>query len=374
VPVPILKPAPELERVDVGGYLDEWGDVRIKNLWFDRRCCLDMNKPLDVTRALELYRRWVQGDEYIVIKRTQELNGKTEREWWTVKAMKRGNDVYVYEVKKRLAQLERNLQKYVLDDGVHTKLLYITLTTNPKIYNGDINLAWQSIGKDWNRFLSSMKKEYGSVVIFRTWEAFRKGMPHIHALVGFKDHRFITIPHTRATREGGEVKTIRIPTVDKDRLARGWHSFVDVLAITRDNLKSALHDVIQYVTKFGRDGDYKNFDAWAAKRKLTLSCVWLFRLRTFAVSKSLLAKGMPDDDAVDLIMQTKATQTMTDVYGRVATVTYELLGMISGKKANISPDVWHKSYHEAPEWAREIWKPAAIRSGSGVHSWAASLN
>jgi hypothetical protein len=352
----------EISRLDVSGYLDEFGDVRVKNLWIADKCILDLNDENDSKKAIELYRRWVQNDEYVCIKRTQELNGKTERDWFAVKAVKRGNDVYSHHAKKRLAELERNLEPYINPDGLHTNLLYVTLTTNPEIYNNDINEAWQRIGSDWNKFLVGLRKAWGKIRIVRSWESFDNGYPHIHSLLAFESNRFVIIPHVAYPKDRPPVKTARIPKAYKDTLAGHWHSFVDVIAVTRDNVRNVMHDVCQYVLKFSKDQDYRNFDNWSSKQKKTLTYLWLNRLRTFSVSRQLLVDGFPEDAENDLTMRIKVIKTMTDIYGNRATVVFELLGMVSGQKAGIESSEWHKSYRKEPDWVRDVWLPRSIRS------------
>ncbi|GAI64267.1 unnamed protein product, partial [marine sediment metagenome] len=83
------------------------------------------------------------------------------------------------------------------------------------------------------RFITTLRKEFGHIKVFRNWEAFGEkepdgkvhadGYPHIHAVLLFEDYEF---PVSLRDRH----KHFRILRAEKDKIANLWDSHVDIEA------------------------------------------------------------------------------------------------------------------------------------------------
>jgi len=233
---------------------------------------------------------WRKQDTYIVLQREEEviIKGIDDKEFTdykvitkAIKCSKRGNDVYFFRVRNRLddlLQICKENRKLIWkdEDGYYTQFLYLTLTYDTKRCN--IREAWENIGKEWNRFLSYLKKKYGIISVIRTWESFENGYPHIHAIIYFFECAFRVIKYKR---KGKKYTEWRLYGRDiKEEINRGWHSFIDVQAI--EDTKR-LQYIFKYIIK-----DIKNNKKEEQKQKQTLAMMWLFRKQSFSISNDFI--------------------------------------------------------------------------------------
>jgi hypothetical protein len=153
-----------------------------------------IDKDLDFQELQEFYQEWRDFDEYMVLQKqteNQRIKGEVDKETFAVKCSKRGNDVYFWRVGKRLRSF-LGLKHYSFFDP-HSNIkkwnvLFVTLTYDTK--RSTIQNAWETIGKDFNKWIRNLRKKYGRVSHLRCWEASKKGYPHIHALLVFHEYEF----------------------------------------------------------------------------------------------------------------------------------------------------------------------------------------
>ena len=109
-----------------------------------------------------------------------------------VKGSKRGNDVYNFRIREKL----RPLLEIRHLPGISGS--FLTLTCDIKEF-GSWSDAWPIIIKEWNRFLTWLKKHYkGSLYgVIRCFEATKRGYPHIHAVLLWKGNNPVYIPKLR---------------------------------------------------------------------------------------------------------------------------------------------------------------------------------
>jgi hypothetical protein len=256
----------------------------------------------------------------------------------------------------------------------NTRTLYVTLTVDPSLTDGDLRSAWEHIGRWFNDFKSRLSKTFGTVLaevkngefveshqackihVLRSWEAHESGWPHVHAVMCFEDFSFGIFKDTQ----------FRWRAKLKDRIQDAWpYGFVDVLAITPGTLEKELTNVLWYVTKNLSAMDYRLVHSWPRKRRLTQSILWYLRARSFSVSRSLTKP--PGDD---LIKPTSIIQNQLDGEGfETELVSWEFLGLIHRKHTELHRDDWEMEYSEPPPWLDRCWKPYSGRFGSG---WASS--
>jgi hypothetical protein len=225
--------------------------------------------------------------EYLIFQGEHRHTG--EKKWKAIKASKRGNDVYCHRLDKRLDWVDElpNLTFFGWRNRSKrhkTRALFVTLT-----YGRDdlrVDEAWEQVGSDYNRWVSRIKKRFGTVRIIRVWEAHRDGFPHVHAILVFEDHEFEAFHYNGVWR------------VQAKRDLEWDYGFTDVEALA--SLRGGIKYVLKYLTKLhqiGIDGSQQN-DKIAYDSPLsglpsrasitTLSLMWIFRKRAFSVSGGLL--------------------------------------------------------------------------------------
>jgi hypothetical protein len=142
----------------------------------------------DFEDIIEKYVAWVLDHRYMVMAHLREA-WKTEAgqyKYVAVKCAKRGNDVYVSRVDSRLYGLGFHVPNMDFDfeKNPYTNILFITLTYNTKLCSFDV--AWKNIGKEFNLWKADVRKKFGDFSVFRCFEAFENGHPHIHLIAFFK--------------------------------------------------------------------------------------------------------------------------------------------------------------------------------------------
>lgn len=156
-----------------------------------------------------------------------------------VKMAKRGNDVYARRIKERLRGLDQvpNINWFNPRDRNNrpsSGALFVTLTY--RRYHG-LDVAWELVGEDFNRFISALRARYGVIHVFRTWEAQRDGYPHVHAILYFESQAFQAFHYGDAWR-----------IQDKRELEDLWpHGFIDVEALA--SLRGGIRYVAKYLAK-----------------------------------------------------------------------------------------------------------------------------
>jgi hypothetical protein len=185
----------------------------------------------DLVAIRDYYVRWRDFNEYLVLQR-QEIKPdySIERQTIAVKCSKRGNDVYRWRVRKRFHPLldARNEKVFFKERGKvkRTQCLFITLTWDTS--RCGIQEAWENVGKDFNRYISGLRRKFGKISHLRVFQTFKNGYPHIHAILLFKEFEFVVFNDRK-----GKYRVHR-----KKELKGSWHSFVDIQAVKSFNAVS----------------------------------------------------------------------------------------------------------------------------------------
>lgn len=134
----------------------------------------------------------------------------------------------------------------------------------------------------WNKYVTNLREAYGNISIIRTWEGYETGYPHVHAVMLFHDHEFETFHHEGKWRIQGK---------HGSNLEGYGGGFSDVEGLA--SLRGGIKYVTKYLTKIHGSlggGSYdagstmSNFIEASNQGDFTLSLLWLFRKRAFAVS------------------------------------------------------------------------------------------
>ena len=156
------------------------------------RALLSYEKP-DLEKIIESFIYWSRFVEYLIFRKENIYNYNME--YKAIKASKRKNDVYSWKLGKRLKHLY-NLPQIDFfnykDRGKVQKMraVFFTLTY---ARNERLDVLWEEVGKDFNRWLSAMRRRYGKKIsIIRCLEAQQDGYPHIHYVLLFHEIEFET--------------------------------------------------------------------------------------------------------------------------------------------------------------------------------------
>ncbi len=210
-----------------------------------------------------IYNQWRNEIEYMVIGEQRNKNlldsNYTEYRAFAVKCAKRGNDVYIKRrIKQRLEPL-MNLDQMVAEKKIYA--VFLTLTCDINRYGSKLE-AWRDIGKRWNRLVSWIRRkrqdnyyDYNERYIgfFRVFESTKKGYPHIHAILFFKNE--VWIP--------------------KRKLDELWGAFTWIEKCR--NVKGTVNYLVKYLEKSFTEESHQ----------LTPSILWMLGLRSFGISQEI---------------------------------------------------------------------------------------
>jgi hypothetical protein len=272
-------------------------------------------------QIVEQYEEWVSEDVYMIF--TKWNRKKWKNDVYAVKCSKRGNDVYRSRVESRFRGLTRYSEDIVFFNTKNrgrkeTSALWVTLTYDTKrcLYGK----AWENIGVEFNGFMSYLRRNFGKISSCRVFEAFENGHPHIHCILIFKEHTFSVF------RDSKNQFRIR----EKEVIAQGWHSNVDVKAM------SSIGGGLSYLKKYLLKGiDVEKADSKGLK---TLALCWAYRKRAFSVSGQF--RKALTDLITDLHNSNKPLVQVTLTGERLIKEQFFLIGFVKGEDIQIEERLW----------------------------------
>ncbi len=277
---------------------------------------------LTIPQIVDRYWKWVSEVKYMILNRMNLRTFKSDV--FAIKCSKRGNDVYRYRVYRRFKELASLAEKTAFfnpkDRTINkkTRALFVTLTYDTKLCGWD--KAWKTLGVEFNRFMSYVRKKFGGVSCFRVFEAYGNGYPHIHCILLFEETEF------KVFRD----KKGQFRIKEKGVIAEGWRSHTDAKAM------SSLGRGLSYLKKYLlKTIDAENKDSKTLK---TLALGWLFNKRAFSVS------GKFRQMLTDLI-KTKHNsnhKTMQITLDReiVQEYAYYVVGFVPADVVRLKKDAW----------------------------------
>ena len=280
---------------------------------------LKLNYSID--GIVEKYADWVSEDTYMILSKWNKA--KSKNDVFAVKCAKRGNDVYHSRVESRFRGLSHKAENLVFFNPKdrsekHTSALWTTLTYDTKLRS--YKEAWEQIGIEFNSFMAYVRRHFGKVSCCRVFESFENGYPHIHCILLFKEYIFSVF------RDGKGQFRVH----EKDAIAQGWHSMVDVKAM------SSLAGGFSYLKKYLLKGI--NFESADSKGLKTLALCWVYRKRAFSVSGSF--RKALTDLITDLHNSNKLLVQVNLLGEIIPDEKYYLLGFVAGKDLHIENSVW----------------------------------
>lgn len=289
---------------------------------------MDRDSEPDLESLVKFYTNWRDYDEYGVIQR-QIWNGyDVEKKTIAVKCSKRGNDVYQRRVRDRLQvlRLDKGDAEFFTFNDANPKvgIVFVTLTWRAE---GNVAESWESIGEHFNRWITNLREKYGRISYERDWEATARGYCHVHALLMFHDSEFLAF---KTIDEGGRFLW-RVS--DKAEFERSWPAFVDVEAVR------TYRTVVRYLQKRVVKGtDKSDEDAG----DLTMALMWLFRKRSFAISRDLAHK------LADLIVTLRKSKHQATLTGGFVEEKWVWLGVFSASELGLTGLEWSSELKIVP--------------------------
>jgi len=280
-------------------FQNRFGAVRLQRVR-DHFGLLPMSS--DIPMIKDLFVKWYTFDEFMPIRCTYQTKDlktgsiKTTKDLTIHKSIKRCNPEYIKAIKKKLSPLTEHDPKIFFDSdwGIKkTNALKIVLEYDATTYSlGD---AWGYNGIDFNRFLSCLKKHFGSISHIRAWHSHVSGMPHIDVIIYFKDFEFSAVedygkkdrkqsfrihPKQRVKHHGKRCR---------QAIKEAWpHGFVDIKCV--QSMGGTFKEQLKYVT---HELDGKKYP-------LTNAMVWYFRKQSFGISRDFEKVVWGSDGCIDL--------------------------------------------------------------------------
>ena len=327
---------------------NEYGSVR-KHLVFSSF----LGGTLTYPDCVDLYTEWRDDAEYFILRGypeylqatlTNDVLTRSEVLYKFIKASKRGNDVYKHLVEQKLKPLKELHNIPFFNDHCvdkRTCVIFVTLTYDNK--RCDTETAWKNIGEEFHLFHNNLRKQYGNVEIFRTWESTNHYYPHVHAIILFEDRDFTVIQHKN---KDGTISN-RIPYKEKQKIAQYWHSNVDVQAI--EDSEGAIRELTKYITK----------DLCSKKGDKTNTMIWLHGKQSYAISKGF-AKAITGWD-IEFNEPTNSDLINQMCNCNQQPIKWEFLGILRGKQLGFSSNVWCVDIKKPPPRVAEMLKNEWLR-------------
>jgi hypothetical protein len=311
---------------------------------------------LDLSLLVDLYRLWRDQKEYVLFRKIPLEPTKYSRVDWRIGlCSKRGNPVHAWRLRKRLGWMDEieNEQFFKDEDMARGKayspILFATLTYDTKRCSKDE--AWQNIGLEYDRWIHVLRRKFGRISVFRVFQIFDNGYPHIHVLLVFHERKFRVSFKTNEYDPYRRRWILAYRIAEKESFEDGWHSFVDVCSAYC--VRGAVKYAKRYMTKKKHEND-KTLDEYTKKARgmqygdqvsdLDLAVMWLYGKRSFAVSEDFKQKlhefirSMHNSDKrgdVQTFLETDSLCFLPKPLYR-----YELVGIFSARELEVTGDDW----------------------------------
>jgi hypothetical protein len=396
--------------ISIAKALNDWKEFKKNRL----QTALQKAEECPITKIEQDYINWVKQDLYADIYKKNLTPKGMEHRFAYMKLPKRGNNIYARKTQKRfnqyllpIAHLASQTDFFHQREGF-TRYMFITLTFDSK--KATFSHAWKNIiAKEWNRFLSCVKKKYGAVyTVMRTFESTLNGYPHIHALLYFDEHEFMIYKvNSYRNDKTGRKNWKKYPFNEVNEDFKCYWTVLGEQMHIKLELVSEIHKGLDYIGKYivkgvgqtvrpvsksvNSSAPSENGVAFGVgasapvgvlgserrgksscsrservlsdddkKMLRTVSLMWKFRKRSFSLSykfKGIVFKALQDYNSLDLIKNYSLFQT-----NRVG-FQFTLLDKVGNSffsTNNVGSPMWR--YEES-------WHFIAIREGCNIRSW-----
>jgi hypothetical protein len=167
--------------------------------------------------------------------------------------------------------------------------------------------------------MAYVREKFGKVSCCRVFESFENGHPHIHCILLFET-QFSVFRDSKGQ--------FRVHV--KDVIAEGWHSNVDVKAM------SSLARGFSYLKKYLLKNN--NADKANSKALMTLALCWVFRKRAFSASGQF-RKALTD--LIRIMHNSKRLVVQVSLSGEdIPETKFKVLGFVPIDVIGLTKDVW----------------------------------
>ena len=274
---------------------------------------------------IKFFESWRDYPEYVVLEKVTLINNEETRKRIAIKCSKRGNDVYIYRTKKKIKKVVEALNTaidfHIENRRYYTNCLFVTLTWGDWLPVKD---SWKVISRYYNSFITNLRKHFGKIMAYRTYEAFQSGHPHLHLILVFQEQKFEVFKYKGKWR----LRNRKILYEIKKK----WNYYVDVQGVggSHKGLISYIEKTVDYLQPV----DDSTLDPEKAKQRLlTLVMTWLFRKRCFSISKNLL----------DLIADKRNSNSLkqSGLFGDAKILTFwSFIGIMTPSELSIDETKW----------------------------------
>jgi uncharacterized OB-fold protein len=218
------------------------------------------------------------------------------------------------------------------------------------IHHRDIKESWvdkkKGISHTWTLFNKSLVGEFGKIEYMRVWESRDDYMPHTHALIVFKEHRFKIMQHID---ENGDLSYRLVDPSDSEKIKSFWHSFVDIKGVT--SIKAGVSEIVKYL-----------LDLSSEKGDKTHSMVWLFNMQSYAITRGFLTALDEKLVNIDLSEPGEADLISDFMHNcRRGFLTLRFVGVMPDRLLGISGDILRVEMDRPPPRIEELLKHEAER-------------
>jgi len=286
--------------------------------------CSNLNDKADVDLVVQAYVEWVKFHEYLLIEGKNEVTKEKLR--IGVLCSKRGNEVHAKRLDHRLGFLNsgkmRGIKFFNASDfktehaTSRTRLLWVTFTQDSK--RCSCRESWESNTHEMSLVKKRLEAKYGKV----EWLWFPQGFPdrsgsaygqcHVHGVLLFTEHEFTVKPMLDKDEDGREKLVYRVNEREELREAIGWHSFIDVKAL------SSMSGAVNYCRKYGQNA----VSGENQESNVNNAMAWLFGKHSYNMSHGF--RGALND-----LIRASANSAMVQI---------DLLG---NELVEVDPWVWH---------------------------------
>jgi len=230
-----------------------------------------------VETLVDYYLQWVVEPFYVIVS---GWNGfKKDFQYASFASVKRGDERYARRVMHKFRNLSDEMKDKVFftfgerdRSKIESRVVFASLTYDRKMNLED---TWRFVGKDFNRWITRLRKRFGKIDVVRCFESQVDGYCHIHAVLLFKETKLRGFRWDKF-KNGHRIITYRVDNVEPFKVAWGG-GFSDVQLC--HSVKGAFRYISKYLVKtVYADGEEGN----PVTKTLALS--WFFHKRVFSVS------------------------------------------------------------------------------------------
>ncbi len=234
----------------------------------------------DLAGVVGDYLEWIKNIFYVVVYRFNYNSGKYE--YGCFRSPKRGDQQYAALTLDKFAALRSALDDRVFFDRrktggfVSSPVLHAVLEYDAN--NIGLPDSWRRSGKDFNRFMSYLRRHFGKCSIVRCFESHESGYCHIHVVALFHEYMF----EGKVMRNKEGKRRFRVVGESWYTLKDGWTwGYTDFELV--DSVRGGVYYLAKYLSKS------VSVKEAGSKGVKGLAMCWWSRKRSFSISGDFIS-------------------------------------------------------------------------------------